>query len=103
MQVGDWMGALTEFVIMGLLVVGLVTAILFVLFALLLFIQVRKLVRSLTEAVDNWGKVSQSAVDPIVKPLEEGVSFSSALGGAAGFVTGFLGGIGKDRKRGRKK
>ena len=92
---------------------GIVLTLALLIFAYVLFRTARGLVRSATRVVDDLEKVSGAAVDHIVTPLEEGVSFSSAVGNTFGFMTGFVAGLrgrrkrgkdgGEDEKRGRRK
>ncbi len=81
------------------LVGGIVLTLAMLVFAFLLFWAVRGLIRSVTRATDNVGKVTDAAVEHIVEPLQEGVSFASAVGNAFGFATGFISGMRDRRKR----
>ena len=80
------------------LVGGILLTLALIIFAFLLFLAARGLIRSVTRATDNVGRVSDAAVEHIVEPLKEGVSFASAVGNAFGFATGFIAGM-RDRRR----
>ena len=80
------------------LVGGILLTLALIVFAFVLFFAVRALIRSVTRATDNMGKVSDAAVEHIVEPLKDGVSFASAVGNAFGFATGFIAGM-RDRRR----
>ena len=83
------------------LIMGVVLSFAFLLFAFLLYKALKGLINAATHAVENVGKVSDAAVEHVVKPLEEGVSFSSVAGNSMGFVTGFIAGLrGKRAKKG---
>jgi len=71
------------------------------LFAFLLYRAMRALLASLTRAADNFGKVSDAAVEHVVTPLKEGASAASVAGNVLGFVTGFISGL-HGRKGGDK-
>ena len=81
------------------LVGGIVLTLALIVIAFGLFLAARGLIRSVTRATDNFGKVSDAAVEHIVEPLKDGVSFSSAVGNAFGFATGFVAGMRGRRKR----
>ena len=82
------------------LIMGIVLTFAMLLFAYLLYRALKGLIKAATHAVDNVGKVSDAAVEHIVKPLGEGVSFSSVAGNSMGFVTGFIAGLrGKRSKK----
>ena len=83
------------------LLMGIVLTLMLLVFAYMLFRVTRGLIRAATRIVDDVGKVSEAAVDHIVTPLQEGVSFSSAAGNAVGFATGFIAGLRGRRKRGK--
>ena len=82
------------------LIGGIVLTLLLVLFAFLLFLALRGLIGSAKRAVDNVGKVTDAAVEHIVEPLQEGVSFASTVGNAFGLATSFIAGMRGRRKRG---
>ncbi len=79
---------------------GILLTLLLIVFALLLFLAVRGLIGSAKRATDNVGKVTDAAVEHIVEPLQDGVSFASAVGNAFGLATGFIAGMRSRRKRG---
>ena len=80
---------------------GILLTLLLIVFAFLLFLAVRGLIGSAKRATDNVGKVTDAAVEHIVEPLKEGVSFASVIGNAFGFATGFIGGMRARRKKDR--
>lgn len=80
---------------------GILLMLVTIVFSFFLFLSVRRLVRSLTRGTENFGKVSDAAVEHIVEPLKEGASFASTVGNAVGFATGFLTGLRGRRRRGR--
>ena len=82
------------------LVGGILLTLLGIVLAFLLFLAARGLIRSAKRATDNVGKVTEAAVEHIVEPLQDGVSFASAVGNAMGLATGFISGMRKRRKRG---
>ncbi|MCH8848293.1 MAG: hypothetical protein J4N29_02240 [Chloroflexi bacterium] len=82
------------------LVGGILLTLTAIVFAFLLFLAVRGLIGSARRATDNVGKVTDAAVEHIVEPLQDGVSFASAVGNAMGLATGFVAGMRKRRKRG---
>jgi hypothetical protein len=75
------------------LIVGMVFTLAMILFAFLLYKATKGLINAITRAAENFGKVSDAAVEHIVTPLQDGVSFSKTLGGAAGFFVGFVTGL----------
>ena len=83
------------------LLMALVLPVALLVFAYLLFRAARRLIRSATHIADDLGKVSEAAVDHIVTPLREGVSFSSVAGNSVGFATGFIAGLRGRRNRGK--
>ena len=83
------------------LVGGILLTFALLVFSFVLFLAVRGLIRSVTRATNNLGKVSDAAVEHIVEPLKDGVSFSSAVGNAFGFATGFIAGMRGRRKGGK--
>ena len=82
------------------LVGGILLTLLGIIFAFLLYLGARGVIRSAKRATDNVGKVTDAAVEHIVEPLQDGVSFSTAVGNAFGFATGFIAGMRGRRKRG---
>ena len=84
---------------------GILFTLVLLLVAFLLYRTVRSLLKSATRAADNVSEFSDLAVENLVTPLREGVSFSNALGNAFGFITGFVSGLrgGRDRKREREQ
>ena len=77
------------------LVGGILLTLTAIVFAFLLFLAVRGLIGSARRATDNVGKVTDAAVEHIVEPLQDGVSFASAVGNAMGLATGFISGMRK--------
>ena len=84
------------------LLAGLLLTLALLVFSFLLFKAARGLIRSGTNALDDLGKVTGAAVEHVVTPLQDGVSFSSATGNAFGFATGFIAGLRGRRKRRQK-
>ena len=78
---------------------GILLTLMLIVFALLLYLAARGLIGSAKRATDNVGKVTDAAVEHIVEPLRDGVSFASAVGNAFGLATGFIAGIRGRRKR----
>jgi hypothetical protein len=83
------------------LILGVLLTLAMLLFAFLLYRAMRALLRSLTRAADNFGKVSDAAVEHVVTPLKEGASAASVAGNVLGFVTGYISGL-RGRKAGDK-
>ena len=79
---------------------GILLTLLVIVLAFVLFLAARGLIGSAKRATDNVGKVTDAAVEHIVEPLKDGVSFASAVGNAFGFATGFVAGMRGRRKRG---
>ncbi len=79
------------------LLVGLVLALAMLVFTFLLYKATKGVIGSLTRTVQNLEKVSESAVEYVSKPLEEGASLGSVAGNMFGFAAGFIAGM-----RGRK-
>ena len=79
---------------------GILLTLLVIVLAFMLFLAARSLIGSAKRATDNVGKVTDAAVEHIVEPLKDGVSFASAVGNAFGFATGFVAGMRGRRKRG---
>lgn len=96
----DTVSLIRDILVSAYLIAGLVLTVALTLFACLLFKAVRGLIGAATKTVQDVGKVSDAAVDHIVTPLEEGVSFSSTIGNAVGFATGFIAGLRGRRKEG---
>ena len=72
------------------LIAGILLMVAMLLFTFLLYKATRALLKSATRSFDNFGKVSDAAFEHIVTPLQEGVSLSKTLGGAVGFLIGFV-------------
>jgi hypothetical protein len=91
------------------LVAGIVLTLAMLVFAFLLFLAGRALIRAATRGIENLGKVTDAAVEHIVTPLEEGVSIGSVAGNSLGFATGFIAGLrgrknkGKDADKGKSE
>ena len=85
------------------LFLGIVLVLALIVFSFLLFRAVRGLTRAMTRVVDNFGKVSDAAVEHIVTPLQEGVSMGSVAGNAMGFATGFIAGLRGRKSKGKDK
>ena len=79
---------------------GILLMVATIVFSFFLFLAMRRLLRSLTRGTENFGKVSDAAVEHIVEPLKEGVSFASTIGNALGFATGFVAGLRGRRRQG---
>ena len=79
---------------------GILLTLIAIVFAFLLFLAARGLISSAKRATDSVNKVTDAAVEHIVEPLQDGVSFASAVGNAMGLATGFVAGMRKRRKRG---
>ena len=84
------------------LVAGILLTLALVVFSFMLYKALRGLIGAATRATENVGKVTEAAVEHVVTPLQDGVSFSSAAGNALGFATGFIAGLRGRRKRGDK-
>ena len=93
----DVIAAIRDILISLYLVVGVVFVLAMILFAYLMYRAFKGLVKVVTRTAENFEKVSESAVEHIVTPLEQGVSMASVAGNALGFATGFIAGM-----RGRK-
>ncbi len=79
------------------LIAGTIFTLVLVVVTFLLYKAVKGFIGAATRATDNVGKVTEAAVEHLVKPLEEGVSLPSVAGNTVGFLTGFIAGL-----RGRK-
>lgn len=91
-----------DILISAYLVAGLLLTLVLVIVSFLLYKALRGLIRAATNATENFGKVSEAAVEHIVTPLQDGVSFSSAVGNSFGFATGFVAGL-LGKRKGRSK
>ena len=82
---------------------GILFTLVLILIAFLLYKGVKGLLNSINHVTDNVGEFSDLAVENLVTPMKEGVSFSNAVGNTFGFMTGFVAGMrgGRDRKRDR--
>jgi hypothetical protein len=87
---------------------GIVLTLVLIIGLYLLFRALLALIRAARKPLENLSQVTEAAVEHIVKPLKEGVSFANVMGGSLGFVNGFVGSIfnrtirrGKDDKRRR--
>ena len=97
----DVIQAIRDILISVYLIAGIVLTVGLLVFAFLLFLAVRALIRAATRGVENFSKVSDAAVEHIVKPLEEGMSIGSVAGNTLGFATGFIAGLRGRSKRGK--
>ena len=93
----DVIAAIRDILISLYLLAGVVFVLAMILFAYLMYRALKGLVKVMTRTAENFEKVSESAVEHIVTPLEQGVSMASVAGNALGFATGFIAGM-----RGRK-
>ena len=97
MSFAEWVDVFRDIFISLFFLSGVVLMVALVVFSFLLFLATRAMIRTAARAVENVSKVSEAAVEHVVTPLEEGASFTSVIGNAFGFVTGFIAGL-----RGRK-
>ena len=68
---------------------GILLMLLSIVFAFVLFLAVRGLIGSAKRATDSVNKVTDAAVEHIVEPLKDGVSFASGTeAGRCGSETG---------------
>jgi hypothetical protein len=93
----DVIAAIRDIVIILYLLAGIVFVLAMILFAYLMYRALKGLVNTVTRTAENIEKVSETAKEHIVAPLEEGISMASLAGNALGFATGFIAGM-----RGRK-
>ena len=93
----DIITAIRDILISLYLLAGIVLVIAMVVFMFLLYRAIKGLIGVATRTTRNFEKISESAVEHISKPLQEGVSIGSVAGNMVGFATGFIAGM-----RGRK-
>jgi len=93
----DVIAAIRDIVIILYLLAGIVLVLAMILFTYLMYRALKGLVNVATRTAENVEKVSVSAVEHIVTPLDKGVSMASVAGNALGFAAGFIAGM-----RGRK-
>lgn len=93
----DVITAVRDILISLYLLLGIVFVLAMIVFTYLMYRATKGLVGVVTRTAENFEKVSESAVEHIVKPLDNGVSTASLAGNALGFATGFIAGM-----RGRK-
>jgi hypothetical protein len=93
----DIIAAIRDILISLYLLAGTVLVIAMVVCIFLLYKATKGLIGATTRTVQNFEKISESAVEHISKPLQEGVSIGSVAGNMFGFATGFIAGM-----RGRK-
>ena len=93
----DIIAAIRDILISLYLLEGTVLVIAMVVFISLLYKATKGLIGATTRTVQNFEKISESAIEHISKPLQEGVSIGSVAGNMLGFATGFIAGM-----RGRK-
>ena len=96
----DIIAAVRDILISVYLLAGIVLTLALLVFAYLLYKSVRGLIGVARRTAENFEKVSSSAVEHVVKPLEDGVSVGSVAGNMVGFATGFVAGL---RGRGADK
>ena len=95
---------LRDILISVYLVAGILLTLVLILGAAVLVFALWGLIKAARRPLDNLGEVTDAAVEHIAKPLRDGVSMGSVLGGSAGFLTGFANGFyGRFRNRGGKK
>ena len=95
----DFLNNVPDILISAYLIVGIFVALALFVFAFLIFRAVRGGIKSVGRVCNNVERASDVAVDRIVTPLEEGLSFAAA-GNAVGFATSFLSGLtGKSTKK----
>ena len=87
---------------------GIVLTVVLIVGLYFLFRALLALIRAARKPLDNLSQVTEAAVEHIVNPLKEGVSFANVMGGSLGFVSGFVGSVfnrtirrGRDDKRRR--
>ena len=94
---------LRDILISVYLVAGILLTLVLMVAAAVITFAVWGLIKSVRRPLNNLGEVSDAAVEHIAKPLRDGVSMGSVLGGSAGFMTGFANGFyGRLRNRGGK-
>ncbi len=98
----DFIDNIRDILISVYLGVGIILTLALIVFSCLLYKALKGFISSATRSMDNVGKVSDAAVEHIVRPLEDGVSFSSVAGNSLGFATGFIAGL-RGRRSDRKK
>ena len=89
----DFLNNVPDILISAYLIVGIFVALALFVFAFLIFRAVLGVIKSVGRVVNNVERASDVAVDRIVTPLEEGLSFAAAAGNAVGFATSFLSGL----------
>ena len=95
---------LRAILISAYLVAGILLTLALIVGVAVLVFALRGLIRAARHPLDNLGEVTDAAVEHIAKPLRDGVSMGSVLGGGAGFLTGFANGFyGRFRNKGGKK
>jgi hypothetical protein len=93
----DVIAAIRDILISLYLLLGVVLVLAMIVFMYLLYRATKGLINAATRTTENLEKVSQSAVDHISKPLEEGIGIGAVAGNMFGFAAGFIAGM-----RGRK-
>ncbi len=89
----DIIAAIRDILISVYLLAGILLVLAMLVFAFLIFRASKGLIGITKRTAENFEKVSEAAVDHIVKPLEEGVSVGSVAGNVVGFATGFVAGM----------
>lgn len=96
----DFLNNVPDILISAYLVVGIFVALALFVFAFLILRAVLGVIKSAARVIHNIERVSDVAVERIVTPVEEGLSFASAAGNLIGFATSFLSGLtGKPSKK----
>lgn len=93
----DIIAAIRDILISLYLLLGIVLVLAMIVFMFLLYKATKGLINAATRTTQNFEKISESAVEHISKPLQEGVSIGSVAGNLFGFATGFIAGM-KGRK-----
>ena len=93
----DIIAAIRDILISIYLLTGIVLVIAILIFLFLFYKAMKGLINAATRVTQNVEKISESAIEHISKPLQEGVSIGSVAGNMLGFATGFIAGM-----RGRK-
>ena len=78
----DFLNNVPDILISAYLIVGIFVALALFVFAFLIFRAVLGVIKSVGRVVNNVERASDVAVDRIVTPLEEGLSFAAAAGNA---------------------
>lgn len=93
----DIIAGIRDLLISLYLLAGTVLVLAMIVFMYLLYRATKGLLGAATRTTQNFEKISESALEHIAKPLEEGVSIGAVAGNMFGFAAGFIAGM-----RGRK-